>query len=378
VNILSQANIVRASLLAAVLAAVLAALTACNRGGAEPNTAAAVPEVLTIQAKAADNAYDLSLPARAQAGESAQIFARATGFISERRVELGDKVAAGQVLAVISAPEVDQAVREAQAQLAQAKADQDLARVNFDRANTLVSSGAISKELYSDRKANNDVASAARAAAEARLSSARERQAFQTIRAPFSGVVVARNVERGDRVVGDSAAAAAPLFEINVLDPLRVVIDVPQHVALQIQPGVEAEVSFSELPGETFKAQVARSARALSRDSGVMRAELRLPNPDSRIPAGMVGTVRMHLARAAPVVILPISTVIQRATGAQVATLGRDSTLEYRDVIVGRNLGNEIEVLSGISSGDTVILAPNALLTAGDKVRAKPSAASKS
>lgn len=377
-NILSQANIVRASLLAAVLAAVLAALTACNRGGAEPNTAAAVPEVLTIQAKAADNAYDLSLPARAQAGESAQIFARATGFISERRVELGDKVAAGQVLAVISAPEVDQAVREAQAQLAQAKADQDLARVNFDRANTLVSSGAISKELYSDRKANNDVASAARAAAEARLSSARERQAFQTIRAPFSGVVVARNVERGDRVVGDSAAAAAPLFEINVLDPLRVVIDVPQHVALQIQPGVEAEVSFSELPGETFKAQVARSARALSRDSGVMRAELRLPNPDSRIPAGMVGTVRMHLARAAPVVILPISTVIQRATGAQVATLGRDSTLEYRDVIVGRNLGNEIEVLSGISSGDTVILAPNALLTAGDKVRAKPSAASKS
>ena len=373
-NTLSQANIVRASL----LAAVLATLTACNRGDAEPNAAAAVPEVLTIQAKAADNAYDLSLPARAQAGESAQLFARATGFISERRVDLGDKVAAGQVLAVISAPEADQAVREAQAQLAQAKADQDLARVNFDRANTLVSSGAISKELYSDRKANNDVAAAARAAAEARLSSARERQAFQTIRAPFSGMVVARNVERGDRVVGDSAAAAAPLFEINVLDPLRVVIDVPQHVALQIQPGVEAEVSFSELPGETFKAQVARSARALSRDSGVMRAELRLPNPDSRIPAGMVGTVRMHLARAAPVVILPISTVIQRATGAQVATLGRDSTLEYRDVIVGRNLGNEIEVLSGISSGDTVILAPNALLTAGDKVRAKPSAASKS
>ncbi|MDR6840976.1 efflux RND transporter periplasmic adaptor subunit [Pseudoxanthomonas sacheonensis] len=373
-NTFSQANLVRASL----LAAVLVALTACSRGDAEPNATAAVPEVLTIQAKAADSAYDLSLPARAQAGESAQIFARATGFISERRVELGDKVAAGQVLAVVSAPEADQAVREAQAQLAQAKADQDLARVNFDRANTLVSSGAISKELYSDRKANNDVAVAARAAAEARLSSARERQAFQTIRAPFSGVVVARNVERGDRVVGDSAAAAAPLFEINVLDPLRVVVDVPQHVALQIQPGVEAEVSFPELPGETFKAQVARSARALSRDSGVMRTELRLPNPDSRIPAGMVGTVRMHLTRPAPAVILPISTVIQRATGAQVATLRQDSTLEYRDVIVGRNLGNEIEVLSGISSGDTVILAPNALLGAGDKVRAKPSAASKS
>ena len=271
-----------------------------------------MPEVLTVKAKSADNAYDLSLPARALAGESAQIYARATGFVSERRADLGDKVEAGQTLAVISAPEVDQAVREAQAQLAQARADQELARVNFDRASALVGSGAISKELYSDRKANNDVAIAARAAAEARLSSARERQAFQTIRAPFSGVVVARNVERGDRVVGDSAAAA-PLFEVNALDPLRVVIDVPQHVALQIQPGIEAEVSFPELPGETFKAQVARSARTLSRDAGVMRTELRLPNPDGRIPAGMVGTVRLHLPRATPAVILPLSTVMQRA-----------------------------------------------------------------
>ena len=361
-----------------LLAALLAVSTACGRSVAEPVAATALPEVLTVKAKAADNAYDLSLPARALAGESAQIYARATGFVSERRVDLGDKVEAGQTLAVISAPEVDQAVRESQAQLSQAKADQELAKVNFDRASTLVGSGAISKEFYSDRKANNDVAIAARAAAEARLTSARERQAFQAIRAPFAGVIVARNVERGDRVVGDSAAATAPLFEVNALDPLRVVIDVPQHVALQIQPGIEAEVSFPELPGETFKAQVARSARTLSRDTGVMRTELRLPNSDGRIPAGMVGTVRLHLPRAAPAVILPVSTVIQRATGTQVATLRQDSTLEYRDVTLGRNLGNEIEVLSGVSSGDTVVLAPNALLVAGNKVRAKPSTPPKS
>lgn len=359
-------------------AALLIALAACGRSAAEPAAAVAVPEVLTVQAKPADKAYDLSLPARALAGESAQIYARATGFVSERRADLGDKVEAGQTLAVISAPEVDQAVREANAQLAQARADQELAKVNFDRANVLVGSGAISKELFSDRKANNDVAIAARAAAEARLTSARERQAFQMIRAPFSGVVVARNIERGDRVVGDSVAAAAPLFEINALDPLRVVIDVPQHVALQIQPGIEAEVSFPELPGETFKAQVARSARTLSRDAGVMRTELRLPNPDGRIPAGMVGTVRLRLPRAAVAMILPVSAVVQRASGTQVAILRRDSTLEYKDVTLGRNLGNEIEVLSGISPSDTVILAPNALLVAGNKVRAKASVAPKS
>lgn len=359
-------------------AALLIALAACGRSAAEPAAAAVVPEVLTVKAKPADQVYDLSLPARALAGESAQIYARATGFVSERRADLGDKVEAGQTLAVISAPEIDQAVREANAQLAQARADQELAKVNFDRANVLVGSGAISKELFSDRKANNDVAIAARAAAEARLTSARERQAFQMIRAPFSGVVVARNIERGDRVVGDSAAAAAPLFEVNALDPLRVVIDVPQHVALQIQPGIEAEVSFPELPGETFKAQVARSARTLSRDAGVMRTELRLPNPDGRIPAGMVGAVRLRLPRATAAMILPVSAVVQRASGVQVATLRPDSTLEYRDVTLGRNLGNEIEVLSGISQDDTVILAPNALLVAGNKVRAKPSATPKS
>ncbi|GAA5072496.1 efflux RND transporter periplasmic adaptor subunit [Lysobacter panacisoli] len=354
------------TLLATVVAFTLAA---CSRSAAETTPPVSVPEVLTAQARAADNAFDLRLPARALAGESAQIYPRATGFVSERRADLGDAVGAGQVLAVISAPESDQAVREAAAGLEQARADQELARVNYDRAQVLIGSGAISKELYSDRKANYDVAVAARGAAEARLAAARERQGFQTVRAPFAGVVVARNVERGDRVVGD-AASAEPMFEVNALDPLRVVVDVPQNVALQIRPGVEGDVSFPELPGQTFKAQVVRSAQAISRDAGVMRTELRLPNPDSRIPAGMVGTVTLRLPRAAPAVVVPLSTVIQRGSGAQIATL-KDSTLEFRDVTLGRNLGNEIEILSGVAANDTVVLAPNALLTPGSRVKAR-------
>ncbi len=360
----------------ALCAALSIALAACSRSAAETTPPASVPEVLTVQAKAADDTYDLRLPARALAGESAQIYARSTGFVGERRVDLGDRVQAGQVLAVISAPESDQAVREAQAVLAQARADEELAKVNYDRAHVLVGSGAISKELYSDRKANYDVAVAAQAAAQARLSAARERQGFQTVRAPFAGVVVARNIERGDRVVGDSTSAT-PMFEINALDPLRVVVDVPQHVALQIQAGVQGEVSFPELPGKSFQAEVVRSAQAISRDAGVMRTELRLPNPGERIPAGMVGTVRLQVARATPAVILPLSAVIQRGATAQVATLKPDATLDYRDVTLGRNLGNDIEVLSGVAASDTVVLAPNALLAPGNKVKAKPLAVEK-
>jgi RND family efflux transporter MFP subunit len=366
-----QAKLIRIALALAVSTALLAVLSGCGRSSAESAPASAVPDVLTVQAKAADAAYDLSLPARAQAGESAQLYARATGFVSERKVELGDKVAAGQVLATISAPEIDQSVREARAVLAQTSADQELAKVNYDRAQTLIGSGAVSKEYFSDRKGNYDVAVAARNAAQARLTSALERQAFQSVRAPFAGVVVARNVERGDRVVGDSASSTVPMFEVAVLDPLRVVVDVPQNVSMQIENGLEAEVSFPELPGQSFKAQVARSARNLSRDAGVMRTELRLPNPDSRIPAGMVGTARLHLPRAAPAVVLPVSTVIQRGSGTQVVTLKTDSTLAYRDVTLGRNLGNEVEVLSGVNPGDTVVLAPNAMLADGNKVNAK-------
>lgn len=367
----TRAGLARTALSAAVAGLVLTALAGCGRSEAETAQAPATPEVLTVQAKPTDAAYDLSLPARALAGESAALYARATGFVSERKVELGDKVGAGQVLATISAPEIDQAVREARAVVAQTSADEELAKVNYQRAQQLIGSGAVSKEYFSDRKGNFDVAVAARSAAQARLTSALERQSFQSVRAPFAGVVVARNVERGDRVVGDSASVTTPMFEVAVLDPLRVVVDVPQNVSLQIENGVQAEVSFPELPGQVFKAEVVRSARALSRDAGVMRTELRLPNPDSRIPAGMVGSARLHLPRAAPAVVLPVSTVIQRAAGTQVATLKADSTLAYRDVTLGRNLGNEVEVLTGINPGDTVVVAPNALLADGNKVNAK-------
>lgn len=353
------------------------ALAGCNRSTAQQSSEAVPPEVLTAQAKPAGDAYELRLPARTVAGETARLFPRATGFVSERRVDLGDRVDAGQVLAVISAPEIDQAVRETQADVLQARADLELARSHYERAERLVQSQVISRELYSDRLAARDASRAALAAAEARWASARERQGFQVMRAPFSGVISARNVERGDRVVGDSAAATAPLFEINALDPLRIVVDVPQSAALQVRPGLRADVDFVEMPGERFQAEVVRSAQSISDAVGGMRVELRLPNPQGRIPAGMVGQVRLSVPRTAPAVMLPISAVLQGADGAKVA-LVKGSVVDYRPVRLGRNLGNEVEVVEGLAVGETVVLSPNALLAAGSRVRVKPSVAAKS
>ena len=354
-----------------VIAATLALLlSACGRSEAEAPAAQALPEVLTAQARAADGAFTMTLPARALAGETAQIYPRATGFVSERRVDLGDAVQAGQVLAVIANPEADQSVRETQAEVVRARASMELARVNYDRAAALVESGAISRELYSDRSANRDAAQAALAATQARLDSARERQGFQQVRAPFAGVIAARNVDRGDRVVGD-AATATPLFELNALDPLRILVDVPQGAALQVRPGLKAEVSFPELPGQRFDAEIVRSAQSISDEAGGMRVELRLPNPDHRIPAGMVGQVSLQVPRAAPAVVVPLSAISGPAGRSRVARVGADSTLAFTPVRLGRDLGGEVEVLDGLAVGDRVVLAPNALLQEGARVAVK-------
>lgn len=349
-------------------------LVGCHQGNAQSPPAAAsdAPEVSAVLARAAEGGYELRLPARAVAGESARVHARATGFVRERLVDLGDRVEAGQILARIAAPEIDQTVREAEAGLLQARTDLELAKVNYDRAASLVETGAISRELYNERSASREVGEAALAAAQARLANARERQAFQTVRAPFAGVIAARSIERGDRVVGDSAATAVPLFAINALDPLRVLVDVPQNAALQVQPGMMAEVVFPELPGEVLAAEVVRSARAIAEDVGGMRVELRLPNPDERIPAGMVGTVRLQLGRPVPAVVVPVAAVVREGSGEpRIARIDAGEVLSYQPVTLGRNLGNDIEVLSGIVAGDTVVLAPNALLVDGSRVRVR-------
>ena len=350
-------------------AAAAVALAACSGSAREQPAAKPLPEVRTAQAKPAGEASELRLPARALPGEVARLYPRATGFVSERRVDIGDRVEAGQVLAVIATPEADQSVRAAQAEVGEARAQFEQARGNHDRAATLVESKLISREDYGDRVAARDAAQAALNAAEAHLAGARERQAFQVVRAPFAGIVAARFVERGDRVVGDSASATAPMFELNALDPLRVAVDVPQSAALLVEPGLRAEVGFRELPGERFEAEVVRSARSISGEAGGMRVELRLANPGERIPAGMIGEVTLKVPRAASTVVVPVSAVVQGAEGARVARLGEDSVLDYAAVTLGRNLGGEVEVVSGLAPGDVVVLAPNALLAPGDRVR---------
>ncbi len=312
---------------------------------------------------------ELRLPARTAPIEQALVYARATGTVAQRHVDIGDRVKTGDILAVVAAPEIDQAVIRARASLTQTKATEQLAQTNLARSQQLVEQGFLSRQVLDERVGNYDAARADRLAAEAELRRLTEIQRFQTVRAPFPGVIAERRIDRGDRVVGDSTNAEGYLFRLVRLDELRVSVDVPQSLVMQVQPGMNAEVTFPEMPGKPLSAKVVRTSGVIDSRTGTMQVELSLPNRDGRMPAGMLGEVVISVPRMGEVLLVPNSTLIVRDGKAQVALVESGGKLRFVPVQLGRNNGKQTEVLGGIARDATLVTNPNALLRDGDRVR---------
>ncbi|MCC7252289.1 efflux RND transporter periplasmic adaptor subunit [Hyphomicrobium sp.] len=310
----------------------------------------------------------ITLTGRTAPAEQAIVASRASGVAAKRLVDIGDKVAAGDVLLVIDAPEVDQELARAKASVQQTRARLDLARVNAGRAEQLVKQGHVSEQQRDERTANERVAEADLAAAEAEVQRLAEVQGFLTVRAPFAGTVVARAVERGDRISATDSQPSAPLFRIARLDELRVELDVPQTDTLKVRLGNAAKVSFAELPGEVFEAKVVRRAGVIDQASSTMRAELMMTNPEERIPAGLTGVVTLGVVRERAPVTVPTNTLVTRDGRQQVAVVAGEDEVAFRAVMVGRDFGERVEIVAGLAPSDRVILSPNALLREGDKV----------
>ena len=313
----------------------------------------------------------ITLTGRTAPAEQAVVASRASGVAAKRTVDIGDKVAAGDVLLVIDAPEVDQELARAKATVEQTRARLDLARVNAGRAEQLVKQGHVSEQQRDERTANERVAEADLAAAEAEVHRLTEVQGFLTLRAPFTGTIVARAVERGDRISATDSQPSAPLFRIARLDELRVELDVPQTEALKVRLGNAAKVTFAELPGEVFSAKVVRRAGLIDQASSTMRAELTMANPEERIPAGLYGLVALDISRDREPVTVPTNTLVTREGQQKVAVAeledGEDK-VTFRKVSVGRDFGERVEIVAGLEPSDRVILSPNALLREGDTV----------
>ena len=336
-----------------------------------------IPQVRTVTAKPVTSAAVYEIPGRTEPIESATIFTRATGVIRERRFEIGQVAKAGDVLALIDAPEIDRAVDAARANVEQAIARAANAQGLSNRSSRLFRDSAVSEEELQQRQTGAVESEAGVRVARAELARLEEQQRFSTVRAPFDAVISARNLDRGDLTRGDAAPENGWLYRLNRLDTLRFVVSASPDLALRLDANQEGVVRFAEFPGRDFQARVAHTSRLFETSSGTMRVELLLENADLTLPAGLTGQATFQVKPATGAYLVPNNALILRA-GKNLVTTIAEGKARLIEVQTGRNLGRDVEVTSSRFTGPfEVILNPNAMLRDGDPVAAAPLTAAK-
>ena len=388
-----------------------------------------IPNVTVVQAQQASASSDLQLPGDVEAIQVATISAQTTGYLRQFHVDIGDRVRAGQLLAEIDTPQVDQQLQQARANVAQAVAslgqaeanlnqavtNMEYARVTYERNKYLAQQHVVSDQIRDQMKAAYDVAKATVDAMQANINAAKATiasneanvrslkalQGFQKVFSPFAGVITARNVEVGSLInpgnssnlsttTGTTASSAtipgsgttpkgtnAPatgggLFQIARIDTLRIFISVPQTFASTVKSGQTANISFRELPQKTFTGRVVRTTSALDPGSRTLLTEVHTSNSDYQLLPGMYATVNFGVQSPDPPVRIPATALIIGADGTQVAVVTSDQKVHYQKVVIGRDYGNELDIISGLEPGATVIVNVADGLQEGAQVHTQP------
>jgi RND family efflux transporter MFP subunit len=343
-----------------------------------------VPSVRTAAVRASGSTMSVTWPATTEAFAQANIYARASGYISKRNVDIGSRVKAGELLIEITAPELDHQIANAegtlaqmQASLEQAIANRDLARVTWDRDNPLVQKGWVTAQqgdtdrlTLTARDAAVSVAQANIVAQKAQLQVLNQQKAYQSVVAPFDGVITQRNIDIGSLVQAD-AASGTFLFTLMQSEVLRIQLYVPQDEAFGVAPGVEALIRVPEIPGRDFPGKVTRIADALQPGSRTLLTEIDVPNPDRVLSPGIYCNVELKIPRRTPSLIVPSEAIVFNRDGLNV-TVVENGVAHIRRVTVVRDFGTTVEVSTGVKDGDQVILNPPVDLTDGHKVEIRP------
>ncbi len=339
-----------------------------------------VPHVRTASVKSTTAPRMLDLPGNIQAFDSAIIYARSTGYIAKRNVDIGSRVHAGDVLALIAAPDLDQQLTQARAQLvqmqaaiAQAHANKELAKVTNARTVQLVAQGWQTKQQGDNDRLTYDAQSAALKVAEANLKAQQaqvlrleELTGFEKVVAPFDGVINQRQIDVGSLVTAD-VSSGTPLFSIVRSDVLRIQIYVPQDSAFGVKDGELADVLVPEMPGRVFHGTVARNAKALQPGTRTLLTEVDVDNKDGVLLPGVYCTVRLAIPRPQPVITVPSQAVIFDKNGLSVAVYDKGvARLRHLDVLADN--GAEVEVRAGLNPDDRIILDPPIGLIDGMRV----------
>ena len=338
-----------------------------QRSEAQNDVATLAATTVTVVSAEPGKASDgLVLPAEVQPMLQASIFARVSGYLKKWNVDIGARVTAGQVLAEIDTPEIDQQLDQARAQLGVAQANLNLAKITDARWQTLLASKTVSKQEADEKSAAVAVNAASVEAERANVRRLEETQGFQRVLAPFAGIITARNVDIGDLI---SNGGARELFHLAQTEALRVYVRVPQTQAADIRTGQTAEVLVPELPEEPIPAKVVTTSEAVSATSRTLLTELQADNSKGRIRIGSYAQVRFASITAAPALTLPSSVLLFRAQGLQVGVVNAQGLVELRKVELGRDFGQRVEILSGVTAADKVIATPFDSLVSGMTVR---------
>jgi RND family efflux transporter MFP subunit len=340
-----------------------------------------VPQVRVETVRPSSAIDVVTLPATTSAFSQANIFARASGYIAKREVDIGDQVKAGQLLVEIVAPELDHQISQAQATLAQlqaalqqAQANHELAKVTWDRDGPLVKQGWLTKQQGTTdvqtlraQEAAVSVAQSNVAAEEAQLQVLQQQKDYQRVVAPFDGIITQRNVDIGSLVQAD-ATSGTFMFTIMQGSVIRTQVFVPQDAAFGLKPGIDAVVHVPEIPDRTFPGKVTRIAQALQPGSRTLLTEVDIPNPDGVLTPGIYCTIDLHVPRKTPSVMISADAILFNEGGLQVAVVEK-GVVHLRKVNVVRDFGQRVDINSGVKPGDQVILNPSVNLAEGSKVQ---------
>jgi RND family efflux transporter MFP subunit len=332
-------------------------------------TQRSVPVVRTITPMVSTEAEGLELPGQLQAYNDALIYARVPGYLKSWDEDIGAKVKAGQVLAVIDAPELDQELAQAKANLATVEANVKLAKVTAQRFMDLAADDAVSKQDADEKSGDFAAKTAAVKAAEANVQRLQALEGFKRILAPFDGVVTERNANIGALVnAGAGASSASALFKVSDVHLLRVYVQVPQSFSAQVRNGMKANLTLPQYPGRAFPATIESDAGAVSGQSGTLLVELEVKNPNGALKPGDFAQVRFDLPPASGVVRVPASALIFRSQGLQIATVTPDGRAHLHAASVAVDLGAQVELNGGVGPTDRVIDTPPDSLEDGDVV----------
>jgi RND family efflux transporter MFP subunit len=350
---------------------------------AHATDAAALPTVATAIADAGPAEEEVVLPGTAQAEYETQVYARTSGYVKRWYVDIGARVQAGQLLAEIESPEVDQQLLQARAQLvqmqaaaAQAQANEELAKVTNARSSVLVRQGWTSRQqgdqdrlTYESNVAAAAVARANVEAQQAAVARLEQLTGFERVVAPFDGIVTSRRVDIGNLVNAGSGSTGLELFRVADTRKLRIYVQVPQSYAASIRPGLGVELRFPEYPGRSFPARLVRSANAIEPQARTLLVELEADNAKGELLPGGYTEVHFKLPIADRGVRVSANALLFQAEGPRIATVAPDGRVVLHAVTLGRDFGTSVEVLVGIAPGDVIVLNPPASIATGSQVR---------